>query len=290
MSFENESAPLACVVPTLAELFAHLQRHARRPACIEVSTIYEDCAAIVRRRCLDTVNCIFQLAFVLTPIGRHQAREERLRRIVLAYEPEDRAEQEFTDHMECVGLQSPNDRRFREDDNDDLLLSSQREDEVGSDIEMHFEAQNGVETSEDGDVVTPSSVKDLYPQAEAGLREILEQYHLNVSDTDEIIGYFQEFVGEAATYLEMKPIPSKNRYAWAVGYQRTGTGEILADIAQRLESLVCSEAVSERTNSAMKRMLSPFRLRMSPDILLSRLTIARHGTLKLRAEFGSLSC
>jgi hypothetical protein len=51
---------------------------------------------------------------------------------------------------------------------------------------------------------------------------------------------------------------------------------VLPDIALRLEALVCNEAVSERTNGTMRRLLDPFRLKMGKEILLSRLTIAKH--------------
>jgi hypothetical protein len=40
--------------------------------------------------------------------------------------------------------------------------------------------------------------------------------------------------------------------------------------------LTCNEAVSERTNGSMRRLLAPFRLKMGRDVLLSRLTIAKH--------------
>jgi hypothetical protein len=64
--------------------------------------------------------------------------------------------------------------------------------------------------------------------------------------------------------------------------------EILADVAQRLETFVCNGAVTERINSAMTRMLSPFRLKMGPDVLLSRLTIAWHGNVEVGQALGSI--
>jgi hypothetical protein len=38
----------------------------------------------------------------------------------------------------------------------------------------------------------------------------------------------------------------------------------------------------------MKRMLSPFRLKMGTDIFLSRLTIARHGNVEVGQALGSI--
>jgi hypothetical protein len=89
------------------------------------------------------------------------------------------------------------------------------------------------------------------------------------------IGAFQEFITASPADLFLKPIRGKNRYSWAVCCHRSGW-DILGDIALRIETLVCNEAVSERTNSAMRRVLAPFRLRMGHDALLSRLTIAKH--------------
>jgi hypothetical protein len=79
------------------------------------------------------------------------------------------------------------------------------------------------------------------------------------------------------------------RYAWGISRDNDQIREILVDIAQRLEAVVCNEAVTERTNSAMKRLFSPFRLRMQSDVLLSRLTIARHGSVEPRKSSGSES-
>jgi hypothetical protein len=78
----------------------------------------------------------------------------------------------------------------------------------------------------------------------------------------------------------MQPIPDANRYSWGIQSAIGTHWAVLADIAIRLEALVCNEAVSERTNGAMRRLLAPFRMKMMRQVLQSRLTIAKHGTIK----------
>jgi hypothetical protein len=75
-----------------------------------------------------------------------------------------------------------------------------------------------------------------------------------------MVGLVQGFVSKAS--------PDTYRYPWAPGYDDNGTGETLSDIALRFDVVVCNEAVSKRTNAAIKRGLSLFRLRMRRDVLL----------------------
>jgi hypothetical protein len=74
----------------------------------------------------------------------------------------------------------------------------------------------------------------------------------------------------------MKPIDDNKQCRWAITHQREDGWEIFADITLRLEALVCSEAISERTNGMMRRILAPSSLRMGRKTLLSRLMIAKH--------------
>jgi hypothetical protein len=94
---------------------------------------------------------------------------------------------------------------------------------------------------------------------------------------EEIIAIFQYYMAASPCHLRLKPIPDKNRYPWPAMATEAGPMGILADIALRLEVLVCNEAVSERTNGTIRRLLAPLHLKMGRDILLLRLTIAKYG-------------
>jgi hypothetical protein len=105
----------------------------------------------------------------------------------------------------------------------------------------------------------------------------------------DVLGQFQTSVATSPHYLEVKqlapPLWTKplSRYEWPVIAQ-ADAGQldefnsfgVLAEIAQRLKALACSEAASERTNGRLKRLLGKNRVRMSANTLMSRLTIAKH--------------
>jgi hypothetical protein len=76
--------------------------------------------------------------------------------------------------------------------------------------------------------------------------------------------------------LDMKPIDDNKRYPWVIVHQRRDGWEILADIALRLEAFVWNEAIFERTNGMMRRILAPSSLRIGRKILLSRMMMAKH--------------
>jgi hypothetical protein len=154
-------------------------------------------------------------------------------------------------------------------------VKTEEEDEETMSPEMFVDT----DVSEDEDAA--SSERPLHLEAETGLREVLDQFGSSLTEIDEVLGSFQNFLVVAPTDRFLKPIPKANRYAWAMAGDSEQIHEILADVVQRLEALVCSEAVTERTNSVMKRMLSPLRLKMGPDVLLSRLTIAWHGNVEI---------
>jgi hypothetical protein len=269
--FEADDAPLACVVPQITKLVEYLQRHANRSGNESVTEIYHDAIELIRHKCLSTVNFIFQLAYVLTPEGRTLAREVLLDRPMFENESYELVEEEFNDHLSCAGLDSRYDQEDVEADNQDMLETEEEDRESAE-----SESMDDTDFSEDDNLI--ASECPLFQEAEEGLREILLQFQLNVDEMNDVIGSFQNYVGAAPTDLCLKPIPKKNRYSWIVSHQNDEIHQILSDIAQRIEAMVCNEAVTERTNSAMKRILSPFRLRMGSNVLLSRLTIARHGT------------
>jgi hypothetical protein len=189
------------------------------------------------------------------------------------------------------------------DDLDQGRLDPYDADQDGSDSEGGEE-----DGDEDPDAIRPESVEEappppipfydrfdhipsLFEQAEAGLWEVLHQYsrahppeteefYISEDQAELVMGAFQEFANAAPSDLRLKPSgddASPRRYNWTWPAPGGDGWRILTDIARRVEALVCNEAVSERTNSAMKRLIAPFRLKMGHGVLLSRLTLSRHG-------------
>jgi hypothetical protein len=74
--FEFDCPSLAIGYPGVEELITFLTKQGDKIRCRKLRKVSRDCAAIIRERTLDTTNYIFQLAFVLTPAGREQARAE----------------------------------------------------------------------------------------------------------------------------------------------------------------------------------------------------------------------
>jgi hypothetical protein len=136
----------------------------------------------------------------------------------------------------------------------------------------------GVQIESDDDDPDDGFVTFLCCQAEQGLKAILVQDQIpEPSETEEIMGIVQHHMTASPGDLRLKPIPGKNRYTWGVMRAGEVPWAVLADIARRVETLVCDEAVSERTNGTTRTQLAPLRLKMGHDILLLRLTISKHG-------------
>jgi hypothetical protein len=163
-------------------------------------------------------------------------------------------------------------------------LETEEEEENGKMITPELMVNTDISVNED----TVSPKRPLYIEAKIGLREILDQFQLSAGEIDEVVGSFHSFIAAASTRLFLKPILKKNRYAWTVSHDNEQIHEIVSHVAQRLEAFVCNESVTGRTNSTMKRMLSPFRLRMDPDVLLSLPTIARHGNMASPKSYDSI--
>jgi hypothetical protein len=157
---------------------------------------------------------------------------------VTEVESPDLAEAEFDKHIACDGLVSLQDPPPLENKGQEIL---EAEEEDGETITPERMFETNIYADQD----TAYSGCLLHLETEAGLREILDQFRLNATEIDEVIGTFQNFVGGAPTDLFLNPIPKKNRYVWAIPRDNDHIHEILSYIAQRLEALVCNEAVTE---------------------------------------------
>jgi hypothetical protein len=223
----------------------------------------------------------------MTPRGRIHIRRE------IYFGPEqqraagleDDSQEVRMERAECEGFRSTTDP-VSDSGSEDEIIDEPPDESLGLDElpEPEPESRTDALDEDNGDTQCPED--GLCRQAEIGLIEILNQYQTSEQEKQDIIGLFQEYITAAPSDLPLKPIADNTRYPWAILDQRKDGWSILADIALRLEALVCNEAVSERTNGTMRRMLAPLSLRMGRKTLLSRLTIAKHADSVLEKAAG----
>jgi hypothetical protein len=268
----------------------------------ELQTMYLHCAKIITTRTLLTTNYLFHLAYVLTPVGREAARQLQLDSILHHVTAEGGEEEEV----------SPEDMAIRreigpycvrpgifdeldEDDNGDVLTdpldegeTPVNEDHSEADLEEEVEDVGIGEEESESPSFDEMANRTLFELSVLGLDEILlqysfryegvdDQYHISPEQCQNTKAAFQQFVSASGEELTLRPNNETNRFPWGFHDCMDEGWRILSEIALRLQSLVCNEAVSERTNSAIKRVLGLFRLKMGHDPLLQRLTVARHG-------------
>jgi hypothetical protein len=180
-------------------------------------------------------------------------------------------EAEFYDHMACEEVVSPHDRPAFKKNGPDSLETEEEDTEL-------IISQRMFDTDISADQDLADSEWPLHVEAAEDLRDILDQFRLRTTEIGETIGSFQTFLVGAPTDLFLKPILKKNRCASAASRDGDQIQEILSDISQCLSAIGCNKSVIARMNPAMKRMLSPFRLILPFDVLLSRQTIAHRAS------------
>jgi hypothetical protein len=297
---ERDNASIGEAFPTITGFLANLGKDAETCEDEGIKQIYSQFGEIVRRRTLDSTGNLFQLAYVLTPTGRTEAceeivhKEQRVRAYV-AMRPIDDPE----DWAECAGLWTSGDL---DSDEEEVLFLEGTPGEISvieAAVRAGRQSQSASHDEQDSttiltdDVTTCDTLTDVSPakralavEATEGLRNLLTQYDVSDQIAKETLGAFGIFLSEVEDPLEIRTISltGKNRYPWALTGETYQDWALLADIALRLEALICNEAVSERTNGNMRRVLAPFRMKMAPQTLLSRMTIARHATVKKLGE------
>jgi hypothetical protein len=216
----------------------------------------------------------------MTRRGRIEARKQiyGLSQQESQSDPVHDSEEAHMDLAESHGFRSDNDPASDSQSDDEIFVDV---DEISDEGDARDqlpepgpESHNDALEEELGDIECKES--ELCCQAEAGLMEILNQYEISAQEQQNICAIFQQYITTAPRDLNIKPIDDNKRYPWAIVHQRQDGWEILADIALRLEVLVCREAISECTNGMMRRILAPSSLRMGRKTLLSRLMIAKH--------------
>jgi hypothetical protein len=274
-TLECDDGSVATVVPEINKLVRRLKLEA---GVIDepIKIMYIHAAAVIKRRAFEKSNFLFQLACVLTHLGREETRI--MTHASQQYHSDDLLEDEDDeDHgPRChFGFAMPTDSLDSEDEDDLRKVMEDAGDENEEKETDEIESDN-VESDDDNHDDEKES--DLYFEAEQGLKEIPFQYQIRDDRrVKEIIGIFQYCMTASPCDLRLKPIPDRNRYQSAVMATEPGPMGIRGDIGLRLKALACNEAVSERTNGIMRRLLAPLRLKMGRDIPLSRLIIAKHG-------------
>jgi hypothetical protein len=92
------------------------------------------------------------------------------------------------------------------------------------------------------------------------------------------IGFFAFWRCDQAvsqTDLDLNPIPNKNSHPLIMALKANPLHQI-AEIALRLEAILCSEAITERRNGSIHRILAPASMQMDHDIIMTRVTIAKN--------------
>jgi hypothetical protein len=98
-------------------------------------------------------------------------------------------------------------------------------------------------------------------EAEMGLQEVLGQFGFEDATVASTLAKSQRSVSITSDELPMKQEQDSARYSWMILLQTEASWRNLADIALRLESLLCNEAVTERTNANAR---SALKLRREP--------------------------
>jgi hypothetical protein len=138
--------------------------------------------------------------------------------------------------------------------------------EINDDPELDLEWPLGKERT-DADV--------LWGGARDRVVEIMNQFGVPQEEREEIHGLFEWYLTGALRDLGFSPIPDQNRFAWRLRLSNP-RWRFIADLGERLDALVSSEAITERTNGVMRRMIAPQRMRMGHRMLLWHLNVARH--------------
>jgi hypothetical protein len=278
---EADDASVGRVFPEVEELCRFLQFGAgyferKWPGLGDLRQVYLDFERIVRERVLETSRLFFQFAYVMTPEGRLRARAERPPHVFVFEKNWDNKEFKKEMHVTC-SLDELR-RLGYVDDEDELELEEALGDVQGAPVV----SEQDHEPLDNNQRRCPAAGQGIGAAAEGGLCEILKQFGITKTERELVVGAFQWYMEAAPEKLPLKPGPGvagskkKSVYSWSAAPDEEGW-RIVADIGLRLVPLVCSEAISERTNSQMRRFLSPYRMRMGKGVLLARMNIAKHG-------------
>jgi hypothetical protein len=295
--FESDRSGIDFVYPGICKLCHDLEEDALElPE--EPAEAYRQFSMTVRRLCLNAHTGLFHLAFALTPNGRIEARTELLGRIAeipelgpMRHEHRQHSPMASDDELDDDERQLEINRHDQIEEDvleDDRLIDE--EDAGTRELELEEEETETFDESlldagpfeePEGQMRDDASVRFLYNEAERGLQELLAQMGADDSEADSTLARFQRYISMTPQEFPMREEADTARYPWIVLLRKDASWRTLADIALRLESLLCNEAVTERTNGTMRRFLSPLRMRMGHAAITARLMLAKHGNPRL---------
>jgi hypothetical protein len=298
-SFESDNATLDSVYPGIHSLCREIEE-AALDMPDGIADVYREFSLTVKRNCLERTNFLFQLGYVLTPAGRLEARNELCpwlndpASILPTQDAYSETSSSTGSDLDDSEVEAPTEITGTQESEEDMLDVGEDigdTDEPGLvDIDAEYDENCELPEHEESPMNDQANPVDaasddrlvgaLYNDAEKGLREILDQFRLSPDRAEIILARFQEYIAMTAADLPMKIIANTNRYPWMVVLKLDSSWAALGEIALRFESLVCNEAVTERTNGRIRRFLSPFRMRMGHAALSARLLLARHGNLR----------
>jgi hypothetical protein len=233
----------------------------------EVVQIYRDAIQYVRRYTLDSTHNLLQLAHALTPAG-HKAARLQLRQ-----------SQAFPAQVSIDDVIRLDDFVPQLADHDDGETDDTSDDD--SDVELPAEeadANDAPEPEEPAAAFDDLSVAfretsectNLVAGARRGLERVAEQFGLGHEEQRSRFQAYDAYITDTERSLGLSESMDHERFLWEVVIATHPTAALFAEIALRLEPLVCSEAASERTIGQQRRHLAPHRMRTQTDLLLAR--------------------
>ena len=264
-SLESDHASLASVVPQIGRCAARIREAAEGQSDPEIVALYHEFSASVQKSVLGSNRGLLQLAYILTPAGRDEARG-----LLPAFAHTPRIDADLRYYPSGGRAAIPGAEEPAEFEG--AIVTDGEITALDGVDDVPIEPDEAVE---DDLVAAGADIPDLISFAKRGLREILEQFAL-VEQVDRVDA--DAFID---SYLQLPDELLPVRRVFGGGNQFTWTARppegwaTIYDIALRLEACVCSEATTERTNGLMRRNLGKHAQSMGHDVLLARMVIAK---------------
>jgi hypothetical protein len=240
-----------------------------------IAEVYQRAIELINQYTIDSTYDIIQLAYILTPPGRHAAFEQ-MHQCLMSEPPE---QGDFD--LEIANFDGQLADHEEEPINELESQTNREEEDVESEIEGENESFIDTDPHEidETDVVLLHFPSSEFPstylahRARVGLNRILHQFRLDDEQTAKIREAFQTYISSPESQLGVRRFLDTERYCWLSAQTERPQYAFLAEIALRLEPAICSEAPSERAIGQQRRFLIPHRRRTNTDLLLARTTM-----------------
>jgi hypothetical protein len=288
--------------PLIPQAIQVLDKYTEGCSDYRLSEVYRATAEVVASDLLQSTCDLLQLSSVLTPQGGTEARSQlmnQIRHFEAPEPPNDEPnirlpEESRSEVLELFNFES--NVALRDEAEDDLDRQGNEEAEENPRIDEEHGVFGDVmddpapPTSEDPPITAlshPETCDRLSIRANVALNRFADQYQLTDARRRELMRAFDNYVSAVKAELRLSKSGDGQQYTWRTaevgdpGQESAETGHYvgLPNIALRLERALCSEAPSERTLGQQRRVPSPPRMRMKPNLLLvhTRLEESGHG-------------